>query len=38
MDKTYVGWVEDIDPEGILILKDKEGVSHRIVSGDVALL
>jgi len=38
MDKTYIGWVEDIDPEGILILKDKEGVSHRIVSGDVALL
>lgn len=38
MDKTYVGWVEDIDPEGILILKDREGVSHRIVSGDVVLL
>jgi len=37
-DKTYVGWVEDIDPAGILILKDKEGVSHRILSGDVVLL
>jgi BirA family biotin operon repressor/biotin-[acetyl-CoA-carboxylase] ligase len=37
-DKTYVGRVENIDPQGVLILKDREGVSHRIVSGDVALL
>jgi len=38
MDKTYVGRVEGIDPEGVLILKDREGVFHRIFSGDVALL
>jgi len=37
-DQTYVGWAEDIDPEGVLILKDREGTSHRIVSGDVILL
>ncbi len=38
MDRTYVGWVEDINSEGILILKDRKGVSHRILSGDVVLL
>jgi len=37
-DQTYVGWAEAIDPEGALILKDREGTSHRIVSGDVILL
>jgi BirA family transcriptional regulator, biotin operon repressor / biotin---[acetyl-CoA-carboxylase] ligase len=38
MDKTYVGCVENIDPEGILILKDRKGASHRILSGDVTFL
>lgn len=38
MDATYEGWVEDIDPEGVLILKDRKGGSHRIVSGDVLFL
>lgn len=38
MDKTYIGCVDNIDPEGILILKDREGVSHRILSGDVTFL
>lgn len=38
MDRSYVGWVEDIDSEGVLILKDRKGASHRIVSGDVVLL
>ena len=38
IDKTYVGEVEDIDPEGVLILKDGKGVSHRIFSGDVTFI
>ncbi|MBW1780557.1 MAG: biotin--[acetyl-CoA-carboxylase] ligase [Deltaproteobacteria bacterium] len=38
IDKTYVGTVEDIDPEGVLILKDMKGASHRIFSGDVTLV
>jgi BirA family biotin operon repressor/biotin-[acetyl-CoA-carboxylase] ligase len=38
MDTTYEGWIEDIDPEGVLILKDGKGSSQRILSGDVTLL
>ncbi len=38
IDKTTIGYVEDIDPEGVLILKDMKGASHRIFSGDVTLM
>ncbi len=38
IDATYTGHVEAIDPDGILILKDSDGISHRILSGDVAFL
>jgi BirA family transcriptional regulator, biotin operon repressor / biotin---[acetyl-CoA-carboxylase] ligase len=37
-DKTYEGWVEDVDPEGVLILRGDEGPFRRIVSGDVTFL
>jgi len=37
-DKIVVGRAEDIDPQGVLILRDTEGVSHRIVSGDVTFM
>jgi len=36
--KTCEGWAEDLDPQGALMLKDKNGITHRIVSGDVLLL
>jgi len=35
---TCEGWAEDVDPEGVLILRDRKGRCHRILSGDVALL
>jgi len=34
--RTLAGEVLDIDPEGLLILRDDEGRRHRIVSGDVS--
>jgi len=37
-DKVVVGRAEDIDPQGVLILRDTKGVSYRIVSGDVTLM
>lgn len=38
IDTIHVGQVEDIDPEGILILKTEEGDSCRILSGDVTFV
>ncbi|MFH1083749.1 MAG: biotin--[acetyl-CoA-carboxylase] ligase [Pseudomonadota bacterium] len=38
IDRTHIGEVEDIDQEGVLILKDREGTSHRIFSGDVTFM
>ena len=36
--KKYVGEVLDINKDGALILKDSNGESHRILSGDVTVL
>jgi BirA family transcriptional regulator, biotin operon repressor / biotin---[acetyl-CoA-carboxylase] ligase len=38
LENTYEGWVEDIDPEGILILRDRQGISRRILAGDVSFV
>ena len=35
INKRYTGVVQDVDQEGVLILQDKNGVFHRILSGDV---
>ena len=35
INKRYNGVVRDVDQEGVLILEDKNGVFHRILSGDV---
>ncbi len=35
--KTYTGKVLTVDDDGVLILKDKHGQTHRIISGDVTL-
>ncbi len=35
--KTYSGKVVDVDNDGVLILKDETGRSHRIFSGDLIL-
>lgn len=37
-DTSFEGWAEDVDPEGVLILRDRKGFFHRILSGDVVLL
>ena len=37
-DDTCEGWVEDVDPEGVLILREGPGTLRRIVSGDVTFL
>lgn len=37
-DAKYSGEVEDIDENGVLILKDHNGETHRIISGDVILI
>ena len=34
----HTGQVQDIDRDGVLILKDKAGKYHRIFSGDVRLV
>jgi BirA family biotin operon repressor/biotin-[acetyl-CoA-carboxylase] ligase len=31
------GRVEDVDDDGILVLKDNQGTIHRVISGDVLL-
>lgn len=36
--KKYVGEVVDVDSDGVLILKDGKGDTHRIFSGDVTLM
>ncbi|UCF72967.1 MAG: biotin--[acetyl-CoA-carboxylase] ligase [Deltaproteobacteria bacterium] len=36
--KKYIGEVKDVDRDGALILKDTNGKSHRISSGDVTLM
>ncbi len=38
IDKKYIGEVQDIDSEGVLILKDNSGKHHRISSGDVTFM
>ena len=38
INETVEGRVRDIDPDGVLILMDKNGPSHRILSGDVFFL
>lgn len=38
VSKKYSGEVQDIDKDGVLILKDNKGKSHRIFSGDVTLI
>jgi len=38
MNEKYAGEVEDVDKDGVLILKDDRGTLHRIISGDVTLL
>ena len=38
IDKKYVGEVQGIDKDGVLILRDNQGTSHRIISGDVTLM
>jgi len=35
--KTHIGKVVDVDNDGVLILKDDQGVLQRIFSGDVTL-
>lgn len=37
-DRNLSGTVLDIDPDGVLIVQDKDGVEHRILSGDISLL
>ncbi len=37
MGKMYFGQVQDVDNDGVLILKDNQGRFHRITSGDVLL-
>ncbi len=36
--KTHIGKVIDVDNDGVLILKDDQGVLQRIFSGDVTLV
>jgi len=38
ISKKYSGEVQDIDKDGVLILKDNKGKSHRIIFGDVTLM
>jgi BirA family biotin operon repressor/biotin-[acetyl-CoA-carboxylase] ligase len=38
IDKNYIGLVQDIDEDGFLMIRDKEGNLRRIISGDVSLL
>lgn len=38
IDRTYTGIVQEIDDDGVLILKDRRGRSYRIFSGDVRLI
>ena len=38
VSKKYSGKVQDIDKDGVLILKDNNGKCHRIFSGDVTLI
>ncbi len=36
--KKHIGNVVDVDHDGVLILKDDQGESHRIFSGDVTIM
>jgi BirA family transcriptional regulator, biotin operon repressor / biotin---[acetyl-CoA-carboxylase] ligase len=38
MGRRHTGTVEAVDDDGVLILKDNQGVLHRILSGDVTRL
>jgi BirA family biotin operon repressor/biotin-[acetyl-CoA-carboxylase] ligase len=38
IDNKWVGVVQDIDHDGFLILKNNNGESHRIISGDVTFV
>lgn len=38
IDEKYIGEVQDVDNDGVLILKDDRGRLHRIISGDVTLM
>jgi len=35
VDRAIEGKVRGIDPDGVLIVEDKDGATHRILSGDV---
>jgi len=37
-DQTWEGRAVDVDPQGVLLLNDSNGETHRIVAGDVVLL
>ena len=38
MREDIEGWVEDIDPDGVLLIKNDAGESLRILSGDITYL
>jgi biotin-(acetyl-CoA carboxylase) ligase len=33
-----VGWVEGLDPDGALLLRDDRGCVHKVRSGDVEVI
>jgi BirA family biotin operon repressor/biotin-[acetyl-CoA-carboxylase] ligase len=37
-DKRYSGEAQDVDKDGALLIRDKTGKTHRIVSGDVSVI
>jgi BirA family biotin operon repressor/biotin-[acetyl-CoA-carboxylase] ligase len=37
MDKSWVGWSEDVDEDGALLLRLPDGELQRVVAGDVSL-
>lgn len=37
MDKSWVGWAEDVDQDGALLLRLPDGELQRVVVGDVSL-
>lgn len=38
LDKKYAGKVEDIDDNGVLLVRDEKGELHRIFSADITLV
>ncbi len=37
IDQRYKGTAVDIDEDGVLLLEDKKGVTHRVFSGDISM-